>query len=101
MKKASWFILFLLMGVSCLDQPDCFRQDQNLVGISFKKMFDGQTDTVYIVKITSPDTHDADYHFYDTTLVTSLSLPVNFFSTVGTTTFNIERNIDGKILENI
>lgn len=91
MKKASWFILFLLMGVSCLDQPDCFRQNLNLVGISFKKMFDGQQDTVYIYKISSPQTSQ-NQTFYDTIFVTSLSLPVDYLSEEKKTNYLIYRS---------
>lgn len=70
MKKAILFILLLSMGVSCLDQPDCFRQNVNLMGISFKKMYDGKADTVAILSIDSV--------FYDTLLVSSVALPLNY-----------------------
>jgi len=91
MKKASWFILFLLMGVSCLDQPDCFRQNLNLVGISFKKMYDGLQDTVYIFKVSSPQTSQGQT-FYDTIFVTSLSLPVDYLNDQKKTNYSIYRS---------
>lgn len=91
MKKASWFILFLLMGVSCLDQPDCFRQNLNLVGVSFKKMYDGKQDTVYIFKVSSPQTSQGQL-FYDTIFVTSLSLPVDYLNDQKKTNYLIYRS---------
>ncbi len=76
MKKVAWFVLFLLMGVSCLNEPDCFRQNINLVGISFRKMFDGKTDTVSIYQALAdgysgilPDTFNA---------TSPISLPLNY-----------------------
>lgn len=89
MKKASWFILFLVMGVSCLDQPDCFRQNLNLVGISFRKMLGGQADTVYVLPVTSPGTQKDTYFLSDTVLAASLSLPVDYLNKENITTFSI------------
>ena len=51
MKRITWFILFLVMGVSCLDQPDCYRQNLNFIGISFRKLFDGKADTVQLDQV--------------------------------------------------
>jgi hypothetical protein len=73
------------MAVSCLDEPDCFRQNVNLIGISFKKMFDGRGDTVAIARIT---TSISDSVFVDHRLVSHLSLPLNYLK--NETDFTIE-----------
>lgn len=85
------------MGVSCLDQPDCFRQNLNLMGISFKKMLDGQADSVYIVRVTSPETQNPSFEWTDTTFVTNISLPIDYLSKENTTTFYITRAVDGQL----
>jgi hypothetical protein len=73
------------MAVACLDEPDCFRQNINLVGISFKKMYDGRGDTVNIWKVSADG---FDSLFYDTVAVTSMSLPLNYLK--NQTAFTIE-----------
>ncbi|HEY8938438.1 MAG TPA: DUF6452 family protein [Cyclobacteriaceae bacterium] len=86
MKRVVWFALFLVIGVSCLDQPDCFRQDLNLIGISFRKMYDGNADTVALLNVSASAT---DSIFYEKVYGTTFSLPLNYLST--TTTFAIEQ----------
>jgi hypothetical protein len=85
MKRIIWFVFFLIMAVACLDEPDCFRQNINLVGISFKKMYDGKGDTVNIWKVSADG---FDSLFYDTVAVTNLSLPLNYLK--NQTAFTIE-----------
>jgi hypothetical protein len=99
MKKAVWFILLLSMGVSCLDQPDCFRQNVNLMGISFKKMYDGQADTVAILSISANGFVDSV--FYDTILESSVSLPLNYLQNETTFYFSfLERGYPMDIVRN-
>jgi hypothetical protein len=86
MKKIIWFVFFLIMAMSCLDEPDCFRQNINLVGISFKKMFDGRTDTVSVWKVYADS--EKDSLFYEAKATTTLSLPLNYLR--NETTFTIE-----------
>jgi hypothetical protein len=86
MKRVVWFALFLVVGVSCLDQPDCFRQDLNLIGISFRKMYDGAADTVVLLKVSATTT---DSVFYENVYGATFSLPLNYLNT--NTTFVIEQ----------
>ena len=86
MKRVVWFALFLVVGVSCLDQPDCFRQDLNLIGISFRKMYDGAADTVVLLKVSATST---DSVFYENVYGATFSLPLNYLNT--NTTFVIEQ----------
>jgi hypothetical protein len=50
-KNISWFIFFILFAVSCLDQPDCFRLNNDLVGISFHVLGSNSEDVISINSI--------------------------------------------------
>lgn len=67
---------FLTMG-SCLDEPDCLDMTNGVIGISFKKMFDGKADTVAFVGIQSSG---SDSIFYQFTRATGVELPLNPFA---------------------
>jgi hypothetical protein len=78
MKKAHWFIIFLLFAISCLDEPDCFRLNNNVIGIAFKKMYDGRADTVALIGIQAlgvPDTTFSKFLYTNGAYV-----PLDFFS---------------------
>jgi hypothetical protein len=45
-KRTLWFFVFALMAISCLDQPDCFSLNNNIVGIAFKKLSNNTADTI-------------------------------------------------------
>lgn len=48
MKKPSWFAFFLILTVSCLDEPDCFQLHNNIIGITFRVIGTGQVDSVLL-----------------------------------------------------
>jgi hypothetical protein len=73
------------MAVACLNEPDCYRQNLNMMGISFKKMYDGRGDTVSIWQVSADG---VDSIFFDTVSVTSLALPLNYLK--NETSFTIE-----------
>src|SRR6187431_2998643 len=78
MKKAHWFIIFLLFAISCLDEPDCFRLNNNIIGIAFKKMYDGKADTVGVLGIQALSAPQVDFlkgRYADGTY-----LPLDFFN---------------------
>lgn len=85
-RKAAGIISFMIMAVSCLDEPDCFSLNNNVIGISFKKMSDGKADTVYFNSIIADGT---DSIFFTSTLLTGFTqipfLPLNYYR--DTTTF--------------
>lgn len=85
MKKPTWFIFSLLLIISCLDQPDCFRINNDIVGISFKVMGTGDPDTVALLGVQLSGT---DSVFSDSTLVTTLGLPLNYTTDETNITFN-------------
>ena len=73
LKRGFWFLM-LLFGGSCLEEPDCYQLNNNYVGISFKKLFDGQADTLSILGITATST---DSIFYELVRATTVSLELN------------------------
>jgi hypothetical protein len=79
MKKAHWFIIFLFVAVSCLDQPDCFRLNNNIIGIAFKKMYDGKADTVAIIGIKALAA--PDFTFSELKYTNGAYVPLNYFAT--------------------
>jgi hypothetical protein len=52
--------------------------NNGVIGISFKKMFDGKADTVNFIGIESPE---SDSVFYSFTSATAIQLPLNQFAT--------------------
>ncbi len=73
LKRGYWFVLLVLAG-SCLDKPDCYELNNNYAGISFFKLYDGKTDTLSIIGITSPA---SDSVFYPFVRATGLQLELN------------------------
>jgi hypothetical protein len=46
MKKLGWFVFFLILFASCLDDPDCYQLHNDIVGVTFRVMGTGQGDSV-------------------------------------------------------
>jgi hypothetical protein len=83
-KKSGWFLICVLLTASCLDEPECFSLNNNIVGISFKKMSNRQEDTVYFVSITA---EGSDSLFVEFDGLTRLDLPLNYFRDITDFTF--------------
>ncbi len=77
MRKTSWFIAFIILAASCLDDPDCFQLNNNFLGISFHVMGSTVADTLKATEISFSGTSAilAD------TVVTGISLPLNYTAT--------------------
>jgi len=78
MSVSKWVILLLLFGglaISCLDSPDCYNLNNSTVGISFRKLFDGKSDTVALLAVRANDT---DSVFYPYKLATGILFPLDF-----------------------
>ena len=67
------FCLLVIGG--CLDQPDCYQLNNNIVGIKFKKLFDNKADTLAIWDIRTAGT---DSIFYARNFATGVYLPLDF-----------------------
>jgi len=78
------FIALIFLG-SCFENPDCLGLRNNLVGISFKKLFDGQPDTVGFFGIS---VSGSDSTFFPLTATSWMALPLNNSSKEETITFN-------------
>lgn len=76
MKRTGWFIFFLILAASCLDDPDCFQLNNNYLGISFYVMGSGGADTL---KATEIVLSGAKVVYADT--VTNAYLPLNYTTT--------------------
>src|SRR5690606_9823099 len=85
-KKVALFVCLGLVVAACLDNPDCYNLNNNLVGISFRKMFDGKGDTVALLSVTASGT---DSIFQEYVLANGMMLPLNYLSQQ--TTFYFQR----------
>jgi hypothetical protein len=90
LKKASWFACLMILAISCLDEPDCFRLNNNFAGIAFKKMYDGEADTVSLIGVQASGT-DSIFNSY--VLTNAVYLNLNYFAEQ--TSFTIESLNDG------
>ncbi|MBT1688837.1 hypothetical protein [Dawidia soli] len=86
MKKSSWFIFFLILAVSCLDDPDCFRLNNNVVGFVFRVIGTNRADTVRLTMVEISGTSS----IVPDTVTSSVYVPVNFTTTQSTITFSYE-----------
>jgi hypothetical protein len=80
MKKAHWFIIFLFFAISCLDEPDCFRLNNNIIGIAFKKMYDGKADTIRFFNLQALAAPDITFIDPATSYASEVYVPLDFFT---------------------
>src|SRR5690606_19388570 len=73
-RKVALYAIFALLALSCLDEPDCYNLNNNVIGIAFRKIADNKADTVAIIGIT---VNGSDSLFHETKLATGVELPVN------------------------
>lgn len=83
-RKVVLYTLFALLALSCLDEPDCYNLNNNVIGIAFRKMADNKADTVILIGITINGT---DSVFYDSVLTTGVELPLDVLGTESNVTF--------------
>ncbi|MDH4294676.1 MAG: DUF6452 family protein, partial [Cyclobacteriaceae bacterium] len=73
MKKSIWFILFAVIAVSCLNDPDCYQLDNSEIIVNFNVLgFAADPDTLLDVR-----TSGTDSIFYQNTIGSSFKLPLN------------------------
>lgn len=82
-------IVSVLLG-SCFDNPNCLGLRNNLVGFSFKKMFDGKSDTLGIFGVSI---EGSDSIFFQSTLVSTIALPLRSSASQQTIALNTTRGI--------
>lgn len=86
-KKVVWFLFFGLLAVSCLDDPDCYNLNSNVIGISFKKIADGKADSIYLYGISIEGTDSIFYGNPSGSIVTDVQLPLNILQDQSPITF--------------
>lgn len=82
MKTIVYFVLFLLLFGACLDEPDCFGLNNNIIGISYRNLNAGDTTTLRLTGLSAEGT---EVVFLGDTAVSKVYLPLNYFE--NTTTF--------------
>ena len=75
MQRITIFIFCLAVMAGCLEEPDCYQLNNNIVGISFKKLFDKKADTLLINSITTAGTDSIFYEYWG---ATNIKLPLDF-----------------------
>lgn len=53
MKRITWFIFILILTISCLDEPDCFRLSNNKIGVRFRWFAVNSAGTVITIADTT------------------------------------------------
>jgi len=93
MKNCGWSIVLVMLMGACLEDAECLRTADNSVVISFKKLADGTTDTLYVYKIAGSGADSIFYEDKPTDLrdtLTSATLTVNPFESETLYTFYFE-----------
>lgn len=72
MKRFSWFAFFAIFSAACLDDPDCFQLDNNVLGITFRVIGTGQGDSVRIENLNEAGE-------IEDIVVTSITTNLNYF----------------------
>jgi|SRR5690606_9558929 hypothetical protein len=75
-KKTLSFAILAILALGCLDEPDCFQLNNDLVGILFRKLETGTADTVEIAQLRSVD---PALLFATDTAISRVHLPLNYF----------------------
>lgn len=79
-KKSGWFLVMLIATASCLDEPECFSLNNNVIGVSFRKMSNRQADTLYLLSVTAPGKTDSLFVGAEgPEALTGLDMPLNFY----------------------
>ena len=88
MKKLSWFVIFLVLMASCLDDPDCFQLHNDVVGVTFRVIGTGQGDSVLLKNFVNQG---------ENTIITSFNAKLNYFKEQEV--FNFEGEKENHYLE--
>jgi hypothetical protein len=78
LKKTAWLIFFLFLAVSCLDDPECYRLNNSIVGFTYKTMGSGSNTTLTFSGITA-DSAAAGTVFSPNFSGAVFTIPVDYF----------------------
>lgn len=88
-RKSAWLVIVVLIATACLEEPDCYQLNNEVIGIAFKKLENSSADTVtFGLQIVEPH-----LIFADTTL-SRLFFPLNYFRDETTFVFAQESAVD-------
>lgn len=76
-KRSAWFLILVFLTAACLDEPDCFNLNNDVIGISFKKLEDSRADTVSLAAL---GVLDPPLLFSGDTTLSRINLPLNYFA---------------------
>jgi hypothetical protein len=76
-KKSTWFLFLVLFAVSCLDEPDCYLLNNDIVRINFRVIGSGKSDSVAIRSAIVENTIALFQETHDT-IITTVALPLNY-----------------------
>lgn len=74
MKKPAWFVFFSFLAISCLNEPDCYLLNNNVIGLYFRVLGFG-SDVMPIENIQSPAALPG--YFYSDTTLTEFGIELN------------------------
>jgi hypothetical protein len=83
MKKLSWFVIFLVLTASCLDDPDCFQLHNDVLGVTFRVIGTGQGDSVLLKNF---------FNQGENKIITSFNAKLNYFEEQDVFYFEGEKN---------
>ncbi|MGC3947428.1 MAG: hypothetical protein QM762_23420 [Chryseolinea sp.] len=72
MKRLSWFVFFSIFTISCLDQPDCYQLNNNVIGLGFS-VLGGSADYFEVKSVTT----DGYGQAWDTVGTSNLGIYLN------------------------
>jgi len=87
MKRERWlFGLLMLVSSSCLDEPECYALNNNIVGVSFKKVADNKT---FVIDSLSIVADQVGVELISNSSASAVLLPLNYFTDSTSFTFFI------------
>ncbi len=89
-KRTTWFIFLLLFGVSCLDEPECYLLNNNVMGIYFRVMGSNRIDSLAVRKFAINSRLDPAEITWDIprdSTITFIQAPLDYFNTETTYSF--------------
>lgn len=96
-RKIAWFSFFMTMSVSCLDEPDCFALNNNIVQISFKNLSDGTANAIQFQSIDTRNKENTTVLVYTNQNLSVVSLPLDYLTNQTVYTFRHSDSLEDKL----
>jgi hypothetical protein len=79
-KSVFWILFLFAVSVSCLNEPDCFLLNNNIVGISFRTLLNDSTSEVRSDTFLTVSAVGAKEAIVTNGVGSKLAVPLNFFN---------------------